>query len=224
MDISGIPYQLRVDLPIPDPEEAPYGPPELREMIGRFKQYSKLMYYLVGYEISKSGKHHMQCIVWYSEPLTQINMSKYRNWWKQEYASRITKQPVSFTKSIAPDRLLSYCNKDGMIVSNLSQELISKIPMWREKIITDKDSEKQKQKKRSQFNEMCKKIHDDIQKEGLADFYFRERFLTEISKSYFTIYNSPMRRNIGLTKLFEFKLMSHNQYIRSLYNGLFFFN
>lgn len=213
MDISGFSYSVRIDTY----ENTPV------DLFSKFKKFSGLILnYIVADEVSEKGKRHLQCIIWFSKILEQITISKYRNWLKQFSAK--TKQSVSFTKSIKPESLSSYCMKDKNFITNLSPEIVSQIPDWRENLNRKKDEFKKKQKEL--FYKKCQdyvKFRSDIviDPDDYACYATCMEYLEYFSQIYFKIYESPMRYHTGLSVLFKFKLLSHKKYVNCIYERLF---
>ncbi len=92
------------------------------------KKYD-VKHYIIGAEVSKSGKPHFQCILWFA---TKINATKLRNWWKGRTAS--TTQPVSLTSAKKVKALGKYCSKDKNYVTNLTKEEMQLIGKWDNKL------------------------------------------------------------------------------------------
>lgn len=81
--------------------------------------------YIIGAEVSKLGKSHFQCILWFS---TEINATKLRNWWKGRTSA--TAQPVSLTSAKKIKSLGKYCSKDSNFITNLTKEEMKLIGKW----------------------------------------------------------------------------------------------
>ncbi len=77
-------YQFRVDV----------AAEEGLTLVMQWMQKYDVQYYIVGAEVSDSGKNHFQCILWFKE---LVNTTKLRNWWKGKTLA--TKQPVSMTSA-----------------------------------------------------------------------------------------------------------------------------
>ncbi len=92
------------------------------------KKYD-VKHYIIGAEVSKLGKPHFQCILWFA---TKINATKLRNWWKGRTAS--TTQPVSLTSAKKIKALGKYCSKDKNYVTNLTKEEMQLIGKWDNKL------------------------------------------------------------------------------------------
>lgn len=121
--------------------------------------------YILGYEISALGNHHVQAIIWYKEEKTQKERTKIRTWFKNKIcppAPPNTKkyQPVSFTKSIKPTSLASYCTKDGVCINNLSISERNKISEWREDLIIQN-------KDKDLLNDVCKEMQEWMKTEEM---------------------------------------------------------
>ncbi len=89
-------------------------------------------HYIIGAEVSTLGKHHFQCILWFSQ---KIDSSKLRNWWNGKTAT--TKQPVSLTSAKKIKNLGKYTMKEKNFITNLSPEEISLIGQWSPKVKAD---------------------------------------------------------------------------------------
>lgn len=128
------------------------------------KNLLKHFKYILGYEISPLGVHHVQAVVWYKFALCQTNRTKIRNYFKKYAPPKPpnTKkyQPVSFTKSIKPASLASYCTKDGICINNLSSEEVNRIQEWRE------DLKKNNQDK-TVFTDVIKDMQEWIDSTGI---------------------------------------------------------
>ncbi len=92
------------------------------------KKYD-VKHYIIGAEVSKSGKPHFQCILWFA---SKINATKLRNWWKGRTAT--TTQPVSLTSAKKIKALGKYCSKDKNYVTNLTKEEMELIGKWDNKL------------------------------------------------------------------------------------------
>lgn len=235
-------YSLRVDqAPIPyDPDFSLSD--HLEQLFELFTGYietkiqpdNEAQEFIVSHEIASSGKPHLQAIVWFVDPLTPNNMSQIRNYWRKFCAD--TYQPVSFTKSIKPDSLASYCLKDTDLdhcefVTTLTCDELNQIPKWRDSL-----GKLNPKKKYEQFESQCKVYLED---NPFEPCYYTEygvqcdlahakkraimNYLIRFSQIYFNIYHAPLRRMSGLKILLELGILAHYSYIESLY-GNFFLN
>lgn len=112
-------YSFRVDISIAD------GLTKVME----FMKHYEVKYYIVGAEVSKEGKEHFQCILWFAE---RINATKLRNWWKGKTSD--TKQPVSLTSAKKIKSLGKYTMKEGQFTTNLTPEEVKSIGKWSQKL------------------------------------------------------------------------------------------
>lgn len=111
-------YMLRVDI-LDDFSSA-------IKLFHEWKNKYACVYYIVGQEVSKLGKKHLQSIVWFE---TEINdKPKLRNWWLKRSAK--TKQAVAFTSAKKVQNLAKYSKKDDNYITNLHEEELKKIGKW----------------------------------------------------------------------------------------------
>ncbi|AXH75527.1 MAG: replication protein [Circoviridae sp.] len=131
-------YQFRVDV----------AAEEGLTLVMQWMQKYDVQYYIVGAEVSDSGKNHFQCILWFKE---LVNTTKLRNWWKGKTLA--TKQPVSMTSAKKIKNLSKYTMKEKNFITNLTKEELDTIGKWKRKV---KDAEWS-----SKLDEHCKKFSTD---------------------------------------------------------------
>lgn len=232
MDISGIPYQLRIDI-----NDAPNSVTAfINTHFVKFKNWSKvpIVDYIMSPETSENHKLHFQCIIWFERLLTNVQTSQIRNYIKALPVVAETYQPVSFTKSIRPHSLSSYCCKTGLFITSLTKQQQSQIPAWLSSLELKLKQKQLKDNKKSLFVKQClayvtlnPHLHDvnttttTIYNTTVVNPFHFINYLQEFSKIYYSIYESAMRRHTGINMLFKAKLLTHEQYCRSLYENFF---
>ncbi len=100
----------------------------LTAVMGFMKHYD-VKYYIVGAETSDNKKQHFQCILWFKK---KVNSTKLRNWWKGKTSK--TKQPVSLTSAKKIENLAKYTMKENNFTTNLTQEEVSSLGKWSQKL------------------------------------------------------------------------------------------
>lgn len=229
MDISGIPYQLRIDV-----NEATSF---MNHHLPTFKKWTKvpLNHYIIAPETSSQGsKLHFQCILWFQKLLTNVQMTQIRNYIKSLPCISDTYQPVSFTKSIKPKSLSSYCTKDGLYFTTLNKHQMSQIPAWLSSLELKLKTKQLKDNKKSKFIKQCiDYVHSNphlqevemyettVYNTTVVNPYHFINYLQHFSKIYYSIYDNVMRRHTGISMLFKCKLITHEQYCRFLYEKFF---
>jgi len=111
-------YMLRVDI-LDDFSSA-------IKLFHEWKNKYACVYYIVGQEVSKLGKKHLQSIVWFETEI--MDKPKLRNWWLKRSAK--TKQAVAFTSAKKVQNLAKYSKKDNNYITNLHEEELKKIGKW----------------------------------------------------------------------------------------------
>lgn len=236
------PYQLRIDI-VPQPDEQISQELEIKylDLFSKFQTWTDIQItnYILGFEISETGKPHMQCIVWFKSIIPSNKLSKYRNWWKKYSAE--TYQPVSLTKSIKPEHLAMYCSKSAQTFSNIAPDILEQLPKWKsnkEEIYKIKQMKKQEQLLKLIKTCLRENPIPEPTEPGLLNpdnnyykccecesMYYLEpwfkKHLRLFSVVYWEIYQSPMRRHTGLKLLLQLKIMTHKTYIKCIYKNLF---
>lgn len=179
--------------------------------------------YIIGDEIAeKTGKRHLQCVLWFPKELDKNTRTKMRNWLKKMSITAQTYQNVAIKKSRKDISLIQYCMKQDNYYTSLTSEEISKIPPWinYKKPIPD-DQKENKIKLYEQTDVITKKLVNDIDNYFGQSNHFRLKLLCNYSRIYFSIYHSPMRRATGFQLLFRNKQLSHDDYVQHLYGAFF---
>lgn len=85
--------------------------------------------YLFGREFKDlSGIPHYQGIVWFESKLSDNDMCKRRNWWRNKTIK--TNQGHSFRSARKVTNLGKYCKKDGNLFTNLTSQQVMSLGNW----------------------------------------------------------------------------------------------
>lgn len=250
MDISGLfPYQLRIDAQF---SRRSAWKAALTRFLDAFWLWiggiphlsaaNAMSHYLFAYERApKTGKSHLQGIVWFPHRLSPYRLSQYRNYIKTWKHVSKTKQPVSFTKSIKPSSLMSYVLKDVKLFegkheykyctencsTSLTRAQLALIPTW---LTKSQYKKKMKLKPKEIFLASCKKYLNSF---STLPEYFQEKihnpdwseisqFCAKFSQIYLEQYNSPIRRNTLIYVCLKLNLISHGLYTSSLLSSIMY--
>lgn len=185
-------YMLRVDV-LNDFNEAV-------QWFHEWKQKYDCVYYIVGQEISKEGKPHLQSVVWFENEI--MNKPKLRNWWKTRSAN--TKQSVAFTSAKKIQNLAKYSKKDNNYITNLHNEEIKKIGNWEtpakaraewsEKLQTYAESVAKEIKENMEGYDSTVQVGYDTYKYHEPDNFVKEQVLIKVLEFY-RINNKRPNRN-----------------------------
>lgn len=107
------PYSLRIDIPTLQGIMTDAPPPFFDKAYNWIRLHFK--YAIIGYEMSKANKPHLQCFCLHGRSYTDKELLKFRAYIKANIAVKTTKQPVSLKKSFSPLGLFTYCQKDANV-------------------------------------------------------------------------------------------------------------
>ena len=113
-------------------------------------------YWLIGREVSPTGKDHLQCFVITpnAKVLSKKHTTRIRNYIKRKWSVKKDikgHQPVSLTQAKFPDKLYNYCIKDGRHSTNIPDDMLP--------LIQDYANKLRETRKATQWKEILKIIN-----------------------------------------------------------------
>lgn len=149
-------------------------------------------------------KPHYQMAIWREHKALSGELSKMRNWWRGKTNSKTHGVALTSGRKIAS--LVSYSSKeitDNNIISNLNNNQLQKIPLWKNKSLQKIENLERLEKALESFDK------------DLPNW----EFLSKLNTTYIEIYGRPcMHRNTYIKYLFKYQYLSHCQLIDYVFN------